>query len=152
MVYVLIGPKGGGKSYVGRLLEREFGIKFLAIEEIFINLQGKGISTPDVQARGYKIVEERISEILAKGNDAVSFEITVLTPSSRTLLEQLGQRSQMEMIQIYARPPRRPPPCPSGPGCAARAVGATKTITASKATNKPVKSVHRLVFIVKILS
>ena len=47
-VYVLVGPKGSGKSYVGRLLEREFGIEFLSIEEIFVKLQRKGVSTPDV--------------------------------------------------------------------------------------------------------
>lgn len=101
VVYVLIGPKGSGKSYLGRLLEKECGIKFLSIEDIFIKLQGKGISTPDVQERGYKTVEKRVSEILAREN-AVSFEITVLTPSSKNLLSQLGLRSHVEMIQVYA--------------------------------------------------
>ena len=100
-VYVLVGPKGSGKSYVGRLLEREFGIEFLSIEEIFVKLQGKGVSSLDVQERGYKIVEECVSEILAKGY-AVSFEITVFMPASRNLLNRLELQAQLEIIQVYA--------------------------------------------------
>ena len=85
----------------GRLLAKELGIKFLPIEEIFVKLQGKGVSPPDVQEKGYTIVEERVAEILANGN-SVSFEITVLTPASRNLLSQLGLQAKVEMIQIYA--------------------------------------------------
>lgn len=100
-IYVLIGPKGSGKSHLGRLLEGEFGVKFLSIEKIFINLQGQGISTPEVQERGYKAVETRVSEILATGK-SVSFEITVLTPASRNFLSRLERQARVEMIQMYA--------------------------------------------------
>ena len=102
-VYVLLGPKGSGKSYIGRLLESKLGIKFLPIEEIFINLQHKGISTPDVQERGYELVKQKASEILAAGHD-VSFEITVLTSASKNLLNQIGLQSHIEFIQVYAPP------------------------------------------------
>ena len=102
-VYVLIGPKGSGKSYVGRLLEREFGITFLSIEDIFIKLQSKDVSTPDVQDRGYKIVEEQIGGMLDQG-ESVSFEITVLTPASKTLLSRLELRAHIERVQIFAPP------------------------------------------------
>lgn len=37
-VYLLIGPKGSGKSYIGNLIENELGIKFLNVEEFFIDL------------------------------------------------------------------------------------------------------------------
>ncbi len=74
---------------------------FLPIEEIFMALQGKGVSTPDVQAKGYKLVEDRVSEIL-DDTQAVSFEITVLTPHSKDLLSRLAQSFQVELIQVYA--------------------------------------------------
>lgn len=102
-IYVLIGPKGGGKSYLGRLLEKELGIAFLAIEEIFLQLQAKGISTPDVQAKGYQIVEEQVLEILAGGSD-VSFELTVLTPASTDLLNRLKSRAPVEIVAVVAPP------------------------------------------------
>jgi predicted kinase len=101
IIYVLIGPKGSGKSYIGRLLQREFGIKFLSIEELFIKLQGQGVSTPEVQEKGYKAVEEKVSATLARGT-AASFEITVLTPSSRDLLNRLEQQARVEIIRVYA--------------------------------------------------
>ena len=100
-IYILIGPKGGGKSYVGRLLEQEFGIQFLPIEEIFIQLQKKGVSTSEVQEKGYQRVEARVTDILTQSN-AVSFEITVLTPASKDLLSRLGLLAQIEMVQISA--------------------------------------------------
>ena len=100
-IYVLVGPKGSGKSYIGSLLKREFGIEFLSIEEIFVKLQGKGVSTLDVQERGYKIVEECVFGILAKGH-SVSFEITVFMPASRNLLNRLELQAQLEIIQVYA--------------------------------------------------
>ena len=100
-IYVLIGPKGGGKSYVGRLLEQELGIQFLSIEEIFIRLQKKGISTSEVQEKGYQRVEAHVTDILTQSN-AVSFEITVLTPASKHLLSRLGLLAEIEMVQILA--------------------------------------------------
>ncbi len=100
-IYVLVGPKGSGKSYIGRLLNSAFGIEFLAIEEIFVKLQGTGVSTPDIQKKGYKIVEERILEILNRGI-AASFEITVFTPASKNLLNRLELHASIETIQVYA--------------------------------------------------
>jgi shikimate kinase len=102
-VYVLIGPKGSGKSYVGRLLEKELGISFLPIEEIFIGLQKTGVSTPTVQEQGYTLVEARVLEMLAT-EQAVSFEITVLTPASKKLLTRLGKQAQVELIRVDAPP------------------------------------------------
>ena len=102
-IYVLVGPKGSGKSYVGRLLNSEFGIEFLAIEEIFVKLQGTGVSTPYIQEKGYEIVEERVLEILNRGN-AASFEITVFMPASKNLLSRLELNAHIELVQVYAPP------------------------------------------------
>tara|TARA_B110000879_G_C11069656_1_gene470167 strand:- start:674 stop:829 length:156 start_codon:yes stop_codon:yes gene_type:complete len=32
--YVLIGPKGSGKPYIGSILEQEVGLKFLSVEKL----------------------------------------------------------------------------------------------------------------------
>lgn len=103
IVYVLIGPKGSGKSHVGRLLEKELNISFLPIEAIFVGLQKTGISTPAIQEQGYAMVEARVLEILVT-KQAVSFELTVLTPASKNLLTRLGRQTQVELIQVYAPP------------------------------------------------
>ena len=38
--FVLIGPLAVGKSYTGMLIEKHFGVPFLAYENIFIQEQG----------------------------------------------------------------------------------------------------------------
>lgn len=47
MIFVLVGPKGSGKSHIGDLISRKLGIPFLRVEPIFLEnirtskLQGK---------------------------------------------------------------------------------------------------------------
>ncbi|EOZ98800.1 hypothetical protein A33Q_1454 [Indibacter alkaliphilus LW1] len=33
IIYLLIGQKGSGKSFIGTLMEKEFGIKFIRVED-----------------------------------------------------------------------------------------------------------------------
>ena len=36
MLVILVGPKGSGKSHLGRLLERRFGIHFFHVEPLWM--------------------------------------------------------------------------------------------------------------------
>ena len=38
-IYLLIGAKGSGKSFIGNLMEREFNIKFLRVEDWVKNVK-----------------------------------------------------------------------------------------------------------------
>lgn len=49
-VYVLIGPKGSGKTYIGSLLEIEIGLKFLSVEKL-----GLG-NIPKSKRKGEKLI------------------------------------------------------------------------------------------------
>ena len=39
VLYMLIGPKGSGKSYVGNLVDRNTDMAFLRVEPIWLSLQ-----------------------------------------------------------------------------------------------------------------
>ena len=38
-LYMLIGPKGAGKSYIGRLVSQRTDIRFLRVESIWLTVQ-----------------------------------------------------------------------------------------------------------------
>jgi shikimate kinase len=39
ILYLLIGPKGAGKTYIGTLVDRHTEIQFIRVEPIWLNLQ-----------------------------------------------------------------------------------------------------------------
>ena len=39
LLYILIGPKGAGKTYIGRLVDRHTDIRFIRVEPIWLTLQ-----------------------------------------------------------------------------------------------------------------
>lgn len=36
MLIILVGPRGSGKSHIGRVLEREFGVRFFEVEPLWM--------------------------------------------------------------------------------------------------------------------
>lgn len=57
-IFILIGAKGSGKSYVGRLIEKNLGIKFMLTEKIFLKIQNfRDISDKSFLKEGYETVE-----------------------------------------------------------------------------------------------
>lgn len=76
IVFVLIGPKGSGKTHVGRLLEKECGIRFLSVEKLGLeNIQKSKLKDLDLLKEGFLLEEQEIDRILGS-EMAVSFENT----------------------------------------------------------------------------
>ena len=75
-VYILIGPKGCGKSYVGTLLERELGLKFLRVEPLALAyIEQFGLPEGGLNRDGFDLEESAIHEILTT-EKSVIFEAT----------------------------------------------------------------------------
>ena len=92
-LYMLIGPKGSGKTYIGTLLEKETGLSFLRVEPIWLSLQ------PD--ENGWKKVEQSIDQ---KFEDCDNLIIENLGAGDEfhTFLNSLKKKYQIRMIKISA--------------------------------------------------
>ena len=82
-VYLLIGAKGSGKTYIGEILEKSLGVRFLSVEPLLIAHIALAKSPSDrLEYDGYDIEESAIDEILLTQNEV----ITESTGSSEHLL------------------------------------------------------------------
>lgn len=72
-VFILVGPKGSGKSFLGKYLEGQAGIRFLRVEDIWIKLKGETISGQDFEREGCKRVVKAVAELLKTCN-SISIE------------------------------------------------------------------------------
>ncbi|KFF58325.1 hypothetical protein JF66_19375, partial [Cryobacterium sp. MLB-32] len=64
-IYVLIGPKGSGKTHIGNLLERAFGIAFLSVEKLGLgNIPKSKLTGIDLLKEGFHQEEAEIDRIL----------------------------------------------------------------------------------------
>ena len=100
-VYILIGPKGSGKSYVGTLLEQEFGLKFLRVEPLVIaHIDQHGLPESGLNRDGFDIEEAAVHEILAT-EDAVIFEATGSSIYFSSVLENLSSLYTLKLIRLH---------------------------------------------------
>ena len=100
-VYILIGAKGSGKSYIGKLIEKKTGIKFLLTEGIFIDIQNsRDISDKSFLKDGYYIVEKEIDEYL-KQNEKIVIESTGAFIFFEDFLKRFQSKYNLKLIFIY---------------------------------------------------
>lgn len=41
-IYLLLGLKGSGKSYIGALIEEEYGVRFIRVEDWVLKIKREG--------------------------------------------------------------------------------------------------------------
>lgn len=76
-VFILIGPKGSGKSHVGTILEKYFCIPFLNVDQLGLeNIPKSKLLGEDLIKEGFHFEEAKIAEIL-QTKDSVAFEARV---------------------------------------------------------------------------
>ncbi len=72
----MIGPKGSGKTTIGRVIAKEMNVKFFDVEKHLIEyIHNHSIDGNDLPNHGFDIEEIEIREIL-KCEDVVIFETT----------------------------------------------------------------------------
>lgn len=101
-VLVLVGPKGSGKTYVGSLVERELGVRFLRVEPIFLqNVRSSHLT-------GTALDEEGYLKVLAEIDAAPSHEPRIIIESTGAsdafpaFLHALRSRYEVMLISICA--------------------------------------------------
>lgn len=93
ILFMLIGPKGSGKTHIGALVERYTDIAFLRVEPIWLALQ------PDED--GWTKVEVTIDAMFQKHNKVMIESLGVGEGFDR-LHVSLAEKYTVRMIRVYA--------------------------------------------------
>ena len=103
-LYILIGLKGSGKTFIGKLIEDNFGINFLRVENIFKNIKRNGhYSDESYIKEGLKISDEEIRTRFIT-DDELTIESTGLTDEFKQMFERLRKDFSVKLIKIDVSP------------------------------------------------
>ena len=101
-VFLLIGQKGSGKSYIGKLFEEELGIKFIRVEDWAKRIKkDRAVNNEDYIRQVFEEIEVGIRNIL-EANDRVVFESTGLTEFFDKMLANLKSNFEVVTIGVFA--------------------------------------------------
>lgn len=115
MFVLLIGPKGSGKSHIGRLLERHLGVHFFHVEPLWMayyadcRAAGQEPSIPE----GVRVVHPRIQEALAThkhvcvettgASPEILNDLLSLAPAKETLTVRLAVPLDLCLERVASR-------------------------------------------------
>lgn len=102
-VFVLVGPKGSGKTTVGLLLERERGVRFVEVEAIAKReFEASGGVIDDAYAkRAMDAVGAAVGKA-ARLHPLVAMETTGTAPGTHALLDALAKEHDLRLVRIRA--------------------------------------------------
>ena len=102
MLVILVGPKGSGKSHIGRILEARLGVQFLHVEPLWMAYHRacKADGREPVVAEGIARVHPAISRALAHSH--VCVETTGASPEILDALLSLKSRSETVIARVTA--------------------------------------------------
>lgn len=100
---LLIGLKGAGKTFLGGVLERHLGIKFLRIEPLFVELMREEpeLSGVALEHKGFQQVIDQLDE-LAKTDQTLCIESTGAAHTFPEWLTTLRQGYRVWLIRVTA--------------------------------------------------
>lgn len=102
IIYLLIGQKGSGKSFIGTLMEKELGIKFIRVEDWAKKIKkNRNIDNEAYLKQVFEEIESGIRDSLTD-KDKIVFESTGLTEYFDLMLESLRRDFQVTTIGVYA--------------------------------------------------
>ena len=93
ILFMLIGPKGSGKTHIGTLVSQHTDIVFLRVEPIWLTLQ------PDED--GWEIVEAMIDTMFQQ-HDKIMIESLGIGEGFGRFRASLAERYSIKMIRVYA--------------------------------------------------
>jgi hypothetical protein len=103
-VIVLVGPKGAGKTTIGRFLATAMGIHFLDVELLFLAVRARlGASHPDLERQGFESVLAGITDAFSRCN-AACFDSTGASARFHWLLNELRQLARVVLVRVLADP------------------------------------------------
>jgi shikimate kinase len=90
-LFILMGLKGSGKTFIGKLIENKFNIAFLRVENIFKNIKtDRHFSDENYIKEGFTLLEKEIRTRFEKA-DALIMESTGLTDEFRHRRKNYGK-------------------------------------------------------------
>jgi shikimate kinase len=93
VLFMLIGPKGAGKTYIGTLVDQHTEIQFIRVESIWLNLQ------PGED--GWQKVEQVIDETF-RSHSKVMIESLGAGEAFSQFRAALEQKYMLKLIRVYA--------------------------------------------------
>ncbi|CAB9499590.1 expressed unknown protein [Seminavis robusta] len=106
-VFIFIGPKGSGKSFLGGLLQEHFKIPFLPVEE-HIKKQDikkdRAVNNEAYIQQVFSFIEELVRKEICKEDFGLSFESTGLTDCFDSMLESLKKDFRVVTVRVKADP------------------------------------------------
>lgn len=93
ILYMLIGPKGSGKTHIGALVDQHTSIRFLRVEPIWLSLQ------PGED--GWQKVEAAIDRLF-EAHDRVMVESLGAGEGFKAFHASLSHKYAIQMIRVYA--------------------------------------------------
>ncbi|OFY34722.1 MAG: hypothetical protein A2W91_20650 [Bacteroidetes bacterium GWF2_38_335] len=101
-IYLLIGQKGSGKSFVGKIFNDEFNVKFIRVEDWVRQIRkDQDVFSETYLKQVFETIEKGIREALLE-IDRLVFESTGLSSYFDKMLEGLKKDFHVTTIGIYA--------------------------------------------------
>ena len=92
-LYMLIGPKGSGKTYIGTLVSRHTAVQFIRVEPIWLGLPAG--------ANGWRVVEQTIDAAFA-AHPQVMIESLGAGEGFRGFYASLASKYPVKLIRVFA--------------------------------------------------
>jgi shikimate kinase len=103
-LYILIGLKGGGKTYTGKLIEKNLHIPFLRVENIFLSIKkDRHYLDKDYIQEGYTETEKQVKECF-KTSDILIMETTGTADEFWEMINNLKKEAAVKFIKIQTSP------------------------------------------------
>jgi predicted kinase len=101
-IYLLLGQKGSGKSYIGTLFDREFNVKFLRVEDWAKEIKkDRHFENDEYLSEVFRVIENGVRKSLESHTEIV-FESTGLTNQFDKMLSNLKRDYRVITIGIQA--------------------------------------------------
>jgi shikimate kinase len=100
-IYLLIGQKGSGKSFIGKIFEEQFNIKFVRVENWVKEIKReREINDESYLKDAFQLIEDKVRNEIMKHRNIV-FESTGITQYFDRMRKHL--KKDFEVIDIYIR-------------------------------------------------
>jgi predicted ABC-type ATPase len=102
-IYLLLGPKGSGKSYIGDLINGQFLLRFIRVEDWAKKVKkDREIDDEAYIKEFFQVIENVIREELTK-HDNIVFESTGLSDDFDMMFNSLKRDFNVKSISIIAQ-------------------------------------------------
>jgi predicted kinase len=117
LLILLVGPKGSGKSHIGRALERNLGVRFFHVEPLWMShhAECQAFGRAPVIAEGIAKVHPRVREALRTyehvcvestgASPEILQDLLSLAPPSKRLIARVSAPLDLCLERIAARDP-----------------------------------------------